>query len=177
MPNAGHIATSHEPPLTCLNRASAVADLHRATIGWRSKGNWAGAEKCSGLPFRSMHNQTIEVRYQLDLAGQARIAAYVEPEIQHVFFHRGRPTHSRLPGRIDVDMTGRAGTGPAAFSLDTRDIVLDRRLHDGRTDVAIHGAGGALVIDKSDFCHGRLGHRRGRICQPPITARARRRYG
>src|SRR3981189_1821141 len=52
-----------------------------------------------------------------------------------------------------MNVTGGAGAGTAAFRLDARNAVLDRGLHDGRTDLALDRAGGAFVIDVSDARH------------------------
>src|SRR4029077_1245008 len=59
-----------------------------------------------------------------------------------------------LPSLVDVNVTGRARAGAAAFSLDLRHAVLDRRLHDGRADLAFDGPRSAAGIDVGDFHHG-----------------------
>src|SRR6476660_5685732 len=52
-----------------------------------------------------------------------------------------------------MDGTGGAGTGTPALRLDTRNAVLDRGLHDGRTEFALDRARGAFVIDVGDARH------------------------
>src|SRR5262249_29298865 len=54
---------------------------------------------------------------------------------------------------LDIDMTGRASAGAAAFGFDPGHALLDRRLHDGRTDFAFDRASCALDVDKSDLDH------------------------
>src|SRR5262245_34146969 len=52
-----------------------------------------------------------------------------------------------------MDVAGGAGAGAAALRLDPGNAVLDRRLHDGRSDLALDRAGSAFVIDKGDVRH------------------------
>src|SRR5215471_6757613 len=51
-------------------------------------------------------------------------------------------------------MAGRAGARPAALGLDTRNVVPDCRLHDGRPDLALDGAGRPSGLDVGDLDHG-----------------------
>jgi hypothetical protein len=111
--------------------------------------------RTSGLPFRRRHHEAVEVVGYLDLARQARVRTHVETEIQHVFFHRGRSADLLAPGFVDIDVTGRAGTGAAAFGLDAWNGVANRGFHHGRAVLDINGSFFAGVVDKVDFGHDR----------------------
>src|SRR5437667_12639256 len=95
----------------------------------------------------------LELLAHLDLAGESRVRLNVEGEIEHVLLHRRGLAGLLLPSLVDVDVTGRARAGAAAFGLDLRHTVLDRRLHDGRADLAVDGPRSAAGIDVGDFDH------------------------
>src|SRR5260370_25801090 len=50
-------------------------------------------------------------------------------------------------------MGGGTGARAAAFRLDAGDAVLDRRLHDGRADLALDAAGRSFKVDIGDLRH------------------------
>lgn len=65
-----------------------------------------------------MNDEPIQSFAHLDLTGETRGRTHVVGEVQHILFHRfGRADLGR-PGVVDIDMTGRAGAGPAAFRFD-----------------------------------------------------------
>src|SRR5439155_14261360 len=105
------------------------------------------------LPLRCAHDQSVELRAHLDLAGQARILPHVVAEIEHVLFHRRWLAHDRAPSLVDVHVAGCAGTGATTFRLDAGDAVLDRSFHDGRPDLALDGADRTGKIDIGDLGH------------------------
>src|ERR1700722_10851447 len=113
-----------------------------------------------GLPLRRSHGQPVEFLAHLDLARQPRARLHLIGEIEHVLFHRRRLADLLPPSVVNIDVAGRAGAGPAAFRLDAGNAVLDRRLHDGRADLAVDGARRAGGIDESDFDHGGMTNRR-----------------
>ena len=102
------------------------------------------------------------------------VRLHVVTEIEHVLLHRRRLAHRGAPRLVDMDMAGGAGAGAAAFRLDAGNAVLDRRLHDGRSDLALDRAGGAFEVDEGDFRHamGRDSNCDVRRCRGPIAARA-----
>src|SRR5215813_210109 len=106
-----------------------------------------------GLPLGRAHHQAVELRRHLDLAGQARVRLHVVAEVEHVLLHRRRLAHRLAPCCIDMHVAGGTGAGAAAFRLDAGNAVLDRRLHHGRTELALDRAGGAFMIDIGDFRH------------------------
>src|SRR6185295_12928277 len=69
------------------------------------------------LPLGDAHHEAVERVRHLDLAGEARIRPHVVAEVQHVLFHRRRPADLLAPFLLDVDVTGGAGAGAAAFGL------------------------------------------------------------
>src|SRR5205814_10260087 len=91
----------------------------------RSHRRASSAEGRSGLTFGRRHDQPVELVGDLDLAGQTRVRAHVEAEIEHVFFHRRRADDLLEAGFVDLDMAGRAGTGAAAFGFDAGNAVTD----------------------------------------------------
>src|ERR1700722_17810626 len=113
-----------------------------------------------GLPLRRSHGQPVEFLAHLDLARQPRARFHLIGEIEHVLFHGRRLADLLPPGVVDIDVAGRAGAGAAAFRLDAGNAALDRRLHDGRADLAFDGARRAGSIDESDFDHGGMTNRR-----------------
>ena len=72
----------------------------------------------SGLLFGRVDNKPFKRLAYTNLTGKPRIRPHIIGEIEHVLFHRFRRTDSLSPSRIDIDMAGRAGAGPAAFRLD-----------------------------------------------------------
>src|ERR1700674_420431 len=72
----------------------------------------------SSLPFGHPHDQSVDLRGHLDLAGEPRARLHVIAEIEHVLLHGRGLAHDCAPALIHIDMTGRAGAGAAAFSLD-----------------------------------------------------------
>src|SRR5580704_2216814 len=138
--------------------------LLQSFAGFRSSqtricANYAFCESLS-LPLRRSHGQPVEFLAHLDLARQARARLHLVGEIEHVLFHGRRLADLLPPGVVDIDVAGRAGAGAAAFRLDAGNGVLDRRLHDGRADLAFDGARRAGGIDESDFDHGGMTNRR-----------------
>src|SRR5215470_226890 len=135
-----------------------VSDMHcsrdSSDRGRRTKVSAVRPRRCgSRLPFGRPHHQAVELGGHLDLAGQARIRPNVVAEVEHVLLHRRRLTHRRAPRFVDMHMAGRAGAGATAFRLDAGNAVLDRRLHDGRADLALDRTGGTFEIDVSDLRH------------------------
>src|SRR5436190_21235687 len=63
----------------------------------------------SRLPFGRTDHEAVEFGRHFDLAGQPRIRAHVEAEIEHVFFHRRRPAGLLQPSLIDINVACRAG--------------------------------------------------------------------
>src|SRR5580692_737176 len=121
--------------------------------------NYAFCEGLS-LPLRRSHGQPVEFLAHFDLARQPRARLHLVGEIEHVLFHGRRLADLLAPGVVDIDVTGRAGAGAAAFRLDAGHAVVDRRLHDGGADLAFDGARRAGGIDESDFDHGGMTNRR-----------------
>src|ERR1700730_3071904 len=113
-----------------------------------------------GLPLRRSHGQPVEFLAHLDLARQARARLHLIGEIEHVLFHGRRLADLLPPGVVDIDVAGRGGAGTADTRLDAGTAVLDRRLHDGRADLAFDGARRTDSIDESDFDHGGMTNRR-----------------
>src|SRR5262249_36400789 len=72
---------------------------------------------------------------------------------EHVLFHWCRRAGLLRPRLVDIDVAGRAGTGPAALGLDAGHAVLDRRFHHGRSDFGLDGTGSAVRIDIGDLGH------------------------
>ena len=78
---------------------------------------------------------------------------YVEGEVQHVFFHRVARADLLHPLRLDIDMTGGAGTGAAAVGIDAGNHVLDCGLHDRHAGRTVDGLFGTVVLDEGDLGH------------------------
>src|SRR6516164_4341835 len=127
----------------------------------------------SGLTFRRANDKTLELGSDLDLAGQPRALLYVVAEVEHVLFHRRRLSHHSAPRLLDIDVTGGAGASAAAFRLNSRDAVLDRRFHDRRAEIAVDGARRPFVIDIGDFRHAEGEERNFWGSAGPIAARSR----
>ena len=89
-----------------------------------------GPSSRSGLALGDMNDKPVQSFAHLDLTGQTRGRTHVVGEVQHILFHRFRRADLRRPGLVDIDMTGGAGTGPAALRLDPGDRIANRILHD-----------------------------------------------
>ncbi len=70
----------------------------------------------SALALWNVNDETIKIVIHLDLTGKPGCRPNVESEVEHILFHRFRPADTLGPGVIDVDMTGRTGTGPPPHS-------------------------------------------------------------
>lgn len=53
--------------------------------------------------------------------------------VEHSVFHTVRRAYFFRPVRIDENMTCRAGEVPTTITCDARDVVGNRRLHQGHT--------------------------------------------
>lgn len=116
-------------------------------------GNSVIGRKGLSLSFRGGHNQPVQFRLNPDLAGQTGIGPHIEGEIEHVFFHALRRGQAVLPGRINIDMACRTGTGPTALSLNPGDGIANRGFHQSGPILGRHRTRGALRINKSDCGH------------------------
>src|SRR5262249_22175284 len=135
--------------------------IRNASCEWRSANGGEGnpayyspfAVRHLRLPLGRAHHQPFELGGDLDLAGQARVRPHVVSDVGHVLLQRRGVAARRAPRFVDVEGAGGAGAGAAALRLDAGNSVLDRRLHDGRADLALDRSGGALEIDIGDFRH------------------------
>src|SRR6266446_8587957 len=114
------------------------------------------------LTLRRADDKAVERGRYLDLAGQPAVGFQLLGEIQHLLFHVLARRQSRKPFRIDIDVAGGAGAGPAAIGVDAGNAVLDRALHDGPADRNVRGVLLAVVFDVFDFRHAGL-------CSPSKT--------
>ena len=113
--------------------------------------SWNNA--CLGLACRRGDHEAVEIFAHLDLAGKSRIRLNFKRKVEHVFFHRRWLAHLFAPSLIDIDVAGRARAGAAAFRLDLRHPVVDRRLHHRGTSLALDCPRGPCGIDEGDFDH------------------------
>ena len=128
----------HHPGGSAANNATRCADRgHRHSLPGLLR--TAGparfrARAALRLLVRCAHHKPIELFGDFDLTRQPRIRANIIPEVEHVLFHWRWTADLLAPSLIDIDVASGAGTGAAAFSLNTRDIVADRGFHDGRAE-------------------------------------------
>jgi len=100
------------------------------------------------------HDEAIERRLDLDLAGKPRGRLGLEGEVEHVLFF-GRALGQALePRLVHIHVAGRAGARAAALGNDAGNAIADRGLHDGRADLGLDLMGGAVVLDVGDLRHG-----------------------
>lgn len=67
----------------------------------------------------------------LYLAGKSAGIVHIKRKLQHALFQLIGRVADRLPFVRYVDVTGTTGTESAAVSLNARNQVIDRALHDG----------------------------------------------
>src|SRR5262245_4420141 len=113
----------------------------------------SGYSRSLGLLFGDRYNQTVEIFGDFDLARQSRIRTHVVAKVEHVLFHGRRTADLLAPGFIDIDMTGGARAGAAAFGLYPRNVVADRRFHHGRAEFGFDRAAGAARVVVRDLGH------------------------
>ena len=106
------------------------------------------------LAFRHSNDKSVEVVGDLDLAREPRVRLDVFSEVQHGFFHGRRFAGLLGPGRIDIDVAGRAGACAAAVRVDAGDVVLDRAFHDGEAAFHVDDVFRATKFDVGDLRHG-----------------------
>src|SRR5262249_1562927 len=81
-------------------------------------------------------------------------------EVEHILFHRRRFPDLLAPSLVDIDVASRAGARAAALRLNLRNTVIDGRLHDSGTDLALDGTRSACGIDIGNFDHSGTTSRR-----------------
>lgn len=129
-------------------------------MGWyaiagRAVSGVAGASaQPSALRHRHAHHQPVQLRRYRDLAGQPRVAAHVEREVQHFLFIAQRRAHAVQPFGADVDMAGGAGAGAAAFGIDAGHAMGDGGAHEAVAVRGLHGVLAATVFYEGDGGHG-----------------------
>src|SRR6202167_186221 len=106
-----------------------------------------------GLPLWGAYHEAVELFAHFDLTRQPRVRLNAVSEIEHIRFHRRGFPNLFLPSGIDIDVAGRTRACATAFSLDSRNRVVDRGLHDGRPHLTIGRSSNACRVDKSDFDH------------------------
>src|SRR5215471_20263611 len=139
---------SSSATLSALVRAAMFIDLLPFAPFWY----WP-----SGLvlALRQAHDQPVERLVHRDLARQPRVGPGQRGKAQHAGFLRAR--HRRAdrvePGRIDIDMTGRAGAFPAAIGVDAGNVVVDRPAHDRASDRHLYPMLASTMFDIGDLRH------------------------
>ena len=77
-------------------------------------------QQALSLTFRNLHDETIQIVRNADLAGQTRVRTYIIGEIQHVLFHCFGLAGRGGPLFIHIDMACGAGAGTAALRTALR---------------------------------------------------------
>src|SRR5262249_46637546 len=98
-----------------------------------------------GLLLGNTHDETVKRVGDFDLTAQPAFAPNVESEVEHVLLHLRRASGRLAPGFIDVDMTGCASAGAAAFGGNAGYGVLHRRLHHRHARLGFHDVLGSVV--------------------------------
>ncbi len=80
-------------------------------------------------------------------------APAMDGKIQHGVFDVGFGRQRRRPGRIDIDMAGGAGAGPAAIRINAGDAVFHRAFHQGPAGLYLNHMLGAVMGDENDLGH------------------------
>src|SRR5690349_8763669 len=124
--------------------------------------------RASELLGGNAHDEPVELRLELDLAGEAALIADVKGEIEHVLLHLRRRAGLVAPGIVDVDVAGGAGAGPAALGLDARHVIELRRLHERHLRLAFDHLLAVVRLNEGDLDHacvtGSLEAKRNGLC-------------
>jgi hypothetical protein len=105
------------------------------------------------LAFRRIHDESVQLLRDADLATQPGTRADFARELQHVVFHFARGADLRSPFLIDQDMAGGAGQATTALCLDARQTVANGPLHHRETFFDLDGARDTVVTDVGDLRH------------------------
>src|SRR5262245_13362780 len=103
------------------------------------------------------HHQAIQSLRHPDLAGEARIRAHVEGEVQLILLLFAARTGLVEPDLIHIHHARRAAAGTPAFGDDAGHAPLERALHHRGADVCLDSMGGAIVLNVGDLWHGLTG--------------------
>ncbi|VTZ60671.1 hypothetical protein EMEDMD4_180087 [Sinorhizobium medicae] len=111
-----------------------------------------GADR-SGLTLRDMDYESVQSFAHLDLTGETRRRTHIIGEVQHILFHRFGSADLSRPGIVDIDVTGRTGTGAAALGFDPGDRIANCILHDRGPILDIEFVARAVKGYDRKFCH------------------------
>src|SRR3974390_1179801 len=100
------------------------------------------------------HNEPVELGRDLDLAGKPSRLLPILREIEHGLFHVLLRRNFRSPCRIDIDMTGGAGAGPAAVGIDAGNEILHCPFHDRPAGRHLDLMYLPAMLNIFDFRHG-----------------------
>ena len=132
----------------------AFGDMGSARLQDGLSGVATPSAQLSALRHRHAHHQPVQLWRYRDLAGQPRVAAHVEGEVEHFLFVALRQAHAVQPFGADVDMAGGAGAGAAAFGIDAGPAVGDGGAHEAVAVRGLHGVLAAAVFYEGDGGHG-----------------------
>ena len=132
----------------------ALGDMGGARLQGGLSGVASPSAQSSALRHRHAHHQPVELRRDRDLAGQPRVSAHVEGEVQHLPFAALGRAQAVQPLQMYVDMAGSAGTGAAAFGIDARHAVGDGGAHEALAVRGQHHVLAAAVFYEGDGGHG-----------------------
>src|SRR5580698_6153558 len=91
--------------------------INNYPVGPRAGNRTLVPSPTSVLAFRHAHDEAVEFRRDLDLAGQPAVGFEVLREVEHRLFHVLLGVKLSEPGLIDIDMAGGAGAGAAAIGI------------------------------------------------------------
>ena len=104
---------------------------------------------------RNLHLQPLQLRRQLDLAGQPAVgAAFVGDKIQHLQLGRLGRGQQRQLRQVDIAMAGAASAATAAFGEKAVDAVFFSGLQQGLADSGFGVVLAAVGLDEVEQGHG-----------------------
>jgi hypothetical protein len=111
----------------------------------------------SMLRLRCSNYQAIQACIDINLAREPRSVPQLSHQIQHVQFAGSACTYSISPGRIDINMTGRAGAIAAAVAVDAVHSIIGGGSHERCTAGDFDGAALTAETYKRNFRHNHQG--------------------